>query len=228
MNEGAYEQLLTLLRERRSVRRFTAQQPDDAQVAQLLEAARWAPSASNRQPYRFLVAHDAERIEAMRQAVTKATGALQASARADRQEAVSTYLKHFDFFGGAPIVLAPIVRLGPDLLAAATGNAASQDASIPRTLLDNVSSVAAALTNLLLAAHALGLGACWMTGPLVAERELCVLLGVPRGWSLAALVPLGYPAEVPAAPPRKPVEALSRFLSAAEPKEEGRTGGPHE
>lgn len=220
MTESAYEPLLTLLRERRSIRRFTARQPDDGQLAKLLEAARWAPSASNRQPYRLLVVRDAERIEAMRQTVTDATAALQASARADRQEAVSAYLKHFDFFGGAPIVLAPIVRLGPDLLAAATGNATSQNASIPRTLLDNVSSVAAALTNLLLAAHALGLGACWMTGPLVAERELCALLGVPRGWSLAALVPLGYPAEVPAAPPRKPVEALSRFLPAAEPQAE--------
>lgn len=124
MNDGAYQQLLTVLRERRSVRRFDGRPPSDEQLQQVLEAARWAPSASNRQPYRFLIVRDGERIGALRRAVNEATDALRAAARADRKEALSAYLQHFDFFGGAPLVLAPIVRLGPDLLAAATGGGA--------------------------------------------------------------------------------------------------------
>jgi nitroreductase len=80
---------------------------------------------------------------------------------------------------------------------------------------DTTASVAAALTQLLLAAHALGLGACWMTGPLVAAAELRALLAVPDGWELAALVPLGYPAEQPAPPRRR---ALGRLWQRVPPK----------
>jgi nitroreductase len=72
--------------------------------------------------------------------------------------------------------------------------------------------VAAAIENLLLCAHALGLGACWMTGPLVAAEALAAILEVPRGWTLSALVPVGRPAERPATPPRRPRDALVRRL----------------
>lgn len=55
-------------------------------------------------------------------------------------------------------------------------------------------SVSAAIQNLLLVAHSLGYGTCWMTGPLVAYRELEEILGVDAPWELVALVPLGVPA----------------------------------
>ena len=54
-----------------------------------------------------------------------------------------------------------------------------------------------ALQNLLLAAHAAGLGASGMTGPLVAADALREILRVPASWHIVALVPIGYPDEVP-------------------------------
>jgi nitroreductase len=65
---------------------------------------------------------------------------------------------------------------------------------------------------LLLAAHARGLGGCWMTGPLVAAEPLEELLGVPRGWSIAALVPLGYPDEQPEPPARRDLDRLVKRI----------------
>ncbi|MGI9036674.1 MAG: nitroreductase family protein, partial [Pyrinomonadaceae bacterium] len=54
-------------------------------------------------------------------------------------------------------------------------------------------SVSAAIQNLQLAAHAIGLATCWMTAPLFAKQQLNELLGVEEPWQLAAVVPIGYP-----------------------------------
>ena len=62
--------------------------------------------------------------------------------------------------------------------------------------------MAAAIQNLLLAAHAEGLGACWMTGPLHVAEEIDDFLGVENK-TLVAVIPMGYPDETPPAPKRK-------------------------
>lgn len=66
----------------------------------------------------------------------------------------------------------------------------------------SIQTVAAAVQNLLLAAHAEGLGACWMTGPLHVADEIQAHLGTD-GKVLAAVIPLGYPDEIPSVPKRK-------------------------
>jgi nitroreductase len=63
-----------------------------------------------------------------------------------------------------------------------------------------------------LMAHALGLGASGMTGPLLAEPALRSILEVPDGWGIVALVPIGWPAEDPASTDRKPVDKVVRWL----------------
>jgi len=72
----------------------------------------------------------------------------------------------------------------------------------PEGDLTDIQSVAAAIQNLLLAAYAEGLGACWMTGPLYSEEEINKLLGM-QDKRLQALIPLGYPASLPPAPQRR-------------------------
>jgi nitroreductase len=52
------EATLELLRTRRSIRRYRPDPVPDEMLAQILEAGRWAPSASNRQPWRFVVVRD--------------------------------------------------------------------------------------------------------------------------------------------------------------------------
>jgi nitroreductase len=61
------ESLLNLLKTRRSIRRYRPDLVPDEMVEQLLEAGRWAPSASNRQPWEFIVVRD----EAIRQQVAE-------------------------------------------------------------------------------------------------------------------------------------------------------------
>lgn len=209
------DRLLATMRDRRSVRRFRSDPvPDDA-VATLVEAARWAPSAGNRQAWRLLVVTDPALRAALDEAVREAVAAIRADLRDAARADADRYLDHFTHFAGAPLLLAPIHR-GVDLLGASRGGK-GDEASARRAEADAIQSVAAAIQNLLLAAHALGLGACWMTGPLVAEAALARLLRVPAGWVLSALVPVGWPAEQPAPPPRRRAETTVRRVAAQGP-----------
>jgi coenzyme F420-0:L-glutamate ligase/coenzyme F420-1:gamma-L-glutamate ligase len=71
-----------------------------------------------------------------------------------------------------------------------------------------VQSTAMAVQNLLLAAHAEGLGACWMCAPLFCPEVVAASLGLPAGWDPQALVTIGAPANRGKPPVRHPVEAV--------------------
>ncbi len=200
--------LLALLRSRRSVRRFRPDPLSEDEIATLAEAAVWAPSAGNRQAYRLLAITSRERISAMAEAVGAEVARLRGLVRPDSAARVGAYLQNFLHFSAAPLVVAPIHRTGIDLLGAARGDPGSS----ARSDADALASVAAAIQNLLLCAHAMGLGACWMTGPLAAAPALASILEVPRGWALSALVPVGRPAEDPAPPPRRTAGQILRRL----------------
>ena len=151
------------------------------------------------------VIRDHELLEQLAEAVRDRCQQLVSESRLGQR--LQGYVRHFHRFADAPLVIAATFRSGPDLLQGAGARAES----LPRPQLDGLSSVAAAVTQLLLAAHALGLGACWMTGPLVAADVVEPLLKVSRGWELAALVPMGYPDEEPEAPPRRGLDQLVRY-----------------
>ena len=72
-----------------------------------------------------------------------------------------------------------------------------------------VQSVSMAAQNLLLAAHAEGLGACWLCAPLFAKDEVREELNLPEGWDPQGLIILGYPADAGKERPRRPIEEVS-------------------
>ncbi|MCA9643212.1 MAG: nitroreductase family protein [Polyangiaceae bacterium] len=203
-----------LLERRRSVRRFRADALERTDIERLLEAAVSAPSASNKQPWRWLVVTNRERIEQLASAVREATRALQASIPEQSQVAFAAYGEYFTRFEHAPCVIVPICR-GHAVLSQLV------DDSLPRKLREAVLhmerhsavvSTSLGLMNLLLKATDIGLGASAMTGPLVAAGALKELLGVPKSWSIVALVAVGHPDEDPKATTRKALQHVVRFI----------------
>lgn len=206
---AAYQSLLKLMENRRSIRRFQNRPVPGQVVEMLVEAARWAPSAGNRQNFRFLSVIRGATLEALAAAVREEVERVRQRVREDYAEQVAHYTENFLHFANAPLLIVPIHRQGPNLL-----NALCNQEVIPGNdaCPEACCSVSAAIMNLLLAAHSLGLGACWMTGPLIAWKSMAPILEVPPGWAISALIPVGYPAESPPAPGRRPVSQLHRQL----------------
>ena len=75
-----------------------------------------------------------------------------------------------------------------------------------------VQGVAMAAENLLLAAHAEGLGGIWLCAPLFAPLAACQALGLPETWQPQGLLLLGYPARVPPARMRRSLMEATRFF----------------
>ena len=208
-----YSQLLDLMRSRRSVRRFEERAVSREDVNRLLEAARWAPSNHNRQPWRFLVLEDRARIAGLAAEVERDLAAKVGRLPPTLAGHFGEFVHYATLFGAAPVVIAALHRQPVSLSAALLDG-------VPNPLLVSGEplSVAMAVENLLLAAHALGLGACVLTGPLLAPG-LAASLAVPDGYDLTCLVAVGHPAESPVPLRRKGLEQSVVFEAERPPAE---------
>ena len=197
---------LTLARERRSVRQFRDEPVPRALIERLIEAASWAPSASNRQDWRFTVVIAAARKQEMADAVRRRWDAIVAANRdGGFIEDVERYAASFARFAHAPALVVVSARAADSFQRHLLGEAAT-------ATVGSVTSAAMAAQNLMLAAHALGLATCCMTGALAARDELRPLVGIGRRDEIVCLIALGYPAETPPPPPRKPLDEIARFI----------------
>ena len=101
MNE--YEQLMALIRARRSVRRFSVRAVERDDILRLVEAARWAPSNHNRQPWRFIVLEEKREIEQLAERVgTKLSEELKSLPRIASDYA-GDFTHHATFFSQAQV-----------------------------------------------------------------------------------------------------------------------------
>lgn len=198
--------LLDIIKQRRSVRKFSPEPIKDEDIKKIIEAASMAPSATNSQNWRFIAVKTEEKRKELVKAIEdqiKEYSELITSKRAYNE--FNAYTRFFTFFASAPLVLAVVKTpyasfsmrimqrygISPEALEAA-------DAQGP----------SAAIQNMLLASHALGYGACWMTGPLIARTKLEKVLGIESPDSLMALIPVGKTETQPAVPKRKPMEEI--------------------
>jgi F420 biosynthesis protein FbiB-like protein len=179
--------LLELIRTRRSIRRYEARPVPQSVVDQLLEAAVWAPSAHNRQPWRFVVIDGG----AKRRLATAMGERLRRDLAADgldpaliERDAGRSYAR----VTGAPLLILLCLTLS-DMDHYPDQRRAAHEATMA------AQSVAMAGQNLLLAAQAVGLGACWLCAPLFCPDEVIAALDLPDDWRPQGLIAAGYPAE---------------------------------
>jgi nitroreductase len=194
--------LFSVVARQRAHREFSDAPVPDADIERVLEAATYAPSAENRQPWEFVVVRDAARRAAIGDLTHRAW---ETAGRA--------------FSEG---------RLSPELFAdverGATGGVSRAPvavvvcADVERGLEQTVpSSIFPAVQNLLLAATALGLGSALTTITVGYRDELRGLLGLPDHVVPVAVVPLGHPARALGPPRREPFSAHTHREHYGEP-----------
>ncbi len=196
--------LLAALRARRSIRRYTEQPIPEATLDRLLDAARWAPSAHNRQPWRLAVLRGAEPKARLAACMGER---LRADRLADGDPAAVVerdLARSRTRISAAPVVVVLCLTL-------AEMDAYPDQRRRQAEYLMAVQSVALAAQNLLLAAHAEGLGACWLCAPLFCPEAVRAALDLPDDWEPQALITLGYPAEAGKPPVRKPLAEVSLY-----------------
>lgn len=178
-----------VVKRRRSIRRYKPEPVPREDILKILDAANWAPSAINLQPWEFLVV-SADKKRELGKSYGKVADEYTKhwDAEPDKAFMPRQYFMEFaNAYGDAPVVIVVLSE-------------AHSDPRYQKALLESAS---AAMENMLLAATALGLGSCWMTGPLEDEKYLRKALSIPDDREIVAISPIGYPAETPAPRPRR-------------------------
>ncbi len=200
---------------RKSIRRFKHTPVPDSDILSILDAGRLAPSANNTQPWSFLVIRDRAVLAQMAQAVRAMIERMILFAENEKQsQRLAAYKSnYYTFFEHAPVVIAVFMEVydaGTDRLLARMGYSADDIKRLRPS--PGLQSVAAAIEHMLLAAHALGYGSCWMTGPTVAQESFETILGFGKEKFIAALLPLGRPDEDPPGRSRKALEEITKVM----------------
>lgn len=201
MSLPANETLATI-HARHSIRQFAPDALDEEQLMMLLDAANQAPSAHNRQSWKFIV--------------------LAGDARLNLAELVSTTSKSFErpassllrmaarSIASAPATIA-VVNTG-DLISHGT-ELFQVDRELGfdffRTM--EIQSSAAAVENLLLAATSLGLGAVWLGILFLIKDRILTFLEEPQG-EFMAVIPVGKPLRPTQGPNKKPLENVIKRM----------------
>ncbi|MEO5882719.1 MAG: nitroreductase family protein [Caldimonas sp.] len=172
---------------RRSVRRYVSKSIDGELIDRLLEAAVAAPSAHNRQPWRFAVMSSGRLKAALAYAMGERLRQDRSGDNDPGAAIEADVARSFARITGAASLI--LVSLSME----------DMDAYPDAVRIRNehqmaVQSTAMAGQNLLLAAHATGLGACWLCAPMFCPDAVRDVLDLPAHWEPQGLVTLGYPA----------------------------------
>ncbi|MFZ5950348.1 MAG: nitroreductase family protein [Candidatus Rifleibacteriota bacterium] len=177
---------------RRTIRRFTPEPLRQATLEKILRAGLAAPSPNNSVPWSISVITNGEVIQKMREVVHHKLDGMFANISADHKSTLEKIKVFSSVFANAPVVLAIFTKdyHAPihDLMAEANLNA-DQVSDLRRH--PELQATGALVQNMLLAATEEGLGTCWISGALVARKELEKILKA-GDLHLETLVALGH------------------------------------
>jgi len=193
---------LTTIHARHSIRQFAPEALPEDLVMTLLDAANQAPSAHNRQSWKFVI--------------------LEGDARTELAELVSAASKNFQkpassllrmgarSIASAPVTIA-VINTG-DLISHGTELfQVDKDQAFDFFRTMEIQSSAAAVENLLLAATSLGLGAVWLGILYLIKEQILDFLREPQG-EFMAVIPVGRPLRPTQGPNKKPLENVIKKI----------------
>jgi nitroreductase len=204
------EDLLKIIKTRRSIRRYQEKSVPDELLEKIIEAGRWSPSGDNGQPWRFIIVRNPETKKALGKIAAEGsgrrftaeyfTGRMQERFKGlkdpDKKEKAFKKLTSGEvssFLTNAPVIIIVCAKLD---------------------VWDVPYDSAMATQNMVLMAHALGLGSCVVVAPVSDMRDdikVMKLLKIPHGYKVIAPLAIGYPDESPNPRPRLSLEEVIFF-----------------
>ena len=192
---------LNLIKTRRSIKTYLPNEVPKRTIYKILDAGRWSPSAHNAQPWRFIVVTDSSIRRKLAEAMASAWDedmVMDGVPPSIRRRVVEDSIERF---AEAPVLIIASVTMEdmdkyPDERRQKTEHTMATQ------------SLAAAVQNMLLAAHSAGLGSCWFCAPLFCQDVVREVLRIPGNVEPQALITLGHPSGRVDPPPRKPVKEV--------------------
>lgn len=180
--------VLDAIRTRRSIGTMRPEMPPRSVIEEVLEAATWAPNHRVTEPWRFFVLTGEARRD---------LGEVMARAKFGAEDGTPAFEKVRAKPLRAPVVIAVAVepQVGPKVVE-----------------IEEVTAGAAAVQNMLLAAHALGLAAIWRTGDACYSPAVKAFFGLSPSAYLLGFVYLGYPNGTSTRAKRTPAAHLTTWL----------------
>ncbi|MBR5683271.1 MAG: nitroreductase family protein [Ruminococcus sp.] len=191
------------IKERRSIRKYISKPVDKKLINEILSAAVLAPSAKNRQPWKFIVysaGSKDELLNAMEKGLIKTKAEL-------------SNMPNSEYLLSDAFNTLRIMREAPTVIMVLNTNGSSPFADIDTfariTEICDSLSIGAAIENMLLKATELGLGTLWIANTCYAYNELADFIGTTD--LLIGAVALGYADEAPAPRPRKSLDETAEY-----------------
>ena len=186
--------LFETIKERRSVRKYQSRHVPEDLVREILVAASWAPSAHNAQPWRYIILTDEGVKRLLAEAMAEAW--IDDMTKDGLKVSREIQKSRVERFATAPVlILACLTMKDMNQFSDTKRKSAERDLAIQ--------SLGASIQNLLLAAHAKGLGACWFCAPVFCKGTVRKVLKIPDEVEPEGLIVMGFPAESPNAPLKK-------------------------
>lgn len=191
----------SVVRGRKSVRRYQQREVPRRLIEEVLEAARWAPSPHGRQPWRFVVLTRYDLKERLADAMGVSWRENLAMDK-EPDEVIDARLANSRYrLLHAPVLIIPCLYLEE---LDRYSDAKRQEAE---TIMA-IQSLGAAVENMMLAAWSLGLDSGWMCAPLFCPEVVCEALELDSSLIPHALITIGYLGSEPKRREHRSIEAL--------------------
>jgi nitroreductase len=176
---------------RTSIRVFTDQKVRMEDIREMVRVAGLAPSVNNYQPWRYIAILNKALLNKMADVVAAKIEELPASKSIAAKNIKSQVTWFSTFFKDAPVLLALVVKPYETVLETAV-ELTHDEINTIRNYPD-IQSAGASIQNILLTAEDMGYGACWLSGPMFAKKEIEAMLNVKSPEKLLAFVVIGHP-----------------------------------
>ena len=197
-------EVLRCIKGRRSIRNYENNEIPKEIMEEIITAGRYAPSAENRQPWKFIVVTNREEIKRLSEETKKQIGKILKQRRKWKRkyrelndEQTLMFLRAVAFsendtiFHDAPAVV--FILTDDEIF--------------------NDESCACAAQNMMLAAHSMGIGSCWIGfAKFIENSEMMKEAGMPEGHHISACLTLGYAKSISKASPRKPTSDVIKWI----------------
>lgn len=201
---------------RHSVRKFSQQDVPMKDLKKMLEASTYCASAKNVQNWHFVVIKNKELIENIAKTIEQKNSEIANQLKDESQKlAFTKFVRFATFFRNAPVAIlvyaSSYTPTGLEELKSVNGY--EEEINHILEMSPQMQSIGALIENLLLAATEMGYGACWMTSGNYAAKEISSTINFEKkGFSLAAIVPIGVPNSPIKSPGRKPVDEVMSVI----------------